>query len=65
MYQTSFGHMNNREKQQGFNWDHGIKPKDTIHIATVAHVKVTNTFDKAFIAKNQERGNPLMTIKPS
>lgn len=45
-------------------WDHGIKPKDALHVATAlsAKVDVFNTFDQALIGKSHKVGNPSLLI---
>ena len=40
-------------------WDHGIHPRDSVHVASAIAAKITvlNTFDKKLI------GNPAITIE--
>ncbi len=46
-------------------WDHGIDPKDALHVATAisAKVDVFNTFDKPLIGKSLEIGDPKLLIE--
>jgi predicted nucleic acid-binding protein len=46
-------------------WDHGIKPKDAIHVASAlnAKVMVLETFDGPLIAKSGLVGNPGLLIR--
>lgn len=47
-------------------WDHGIRPKDAIHVASAlaAKANVLNTFDNRLINKNGKIGNPTLIIEP-
>ena len=47
-------------------WDHGISPKDAIHVASAraAGATVLNTFDKELIAKGGRIGDRTLTIEP-
>ena len=53
------------EESREFVWDHGIKPKDALHVATAlsAKVDVFNTFDQALIGKSRKVGNPSLLIE--
>ncbi len=44
------------ERGQDLVWDHGIKPKDALHVATAIDVGVSlfNTFDEELIKKGNE-----------
>lgn len=46
-------------------WDHGIEPKDALHVATAlsAKVDVFNTFDRPLIGKNLTIGDPKLLIE--
>ena len=46
-------------------WDHGIRPKDAIHVATALDTQVESlhTFDKKLIAKNRRIGEPPLVIE--
>jgi predicted nucleic acid-binding protein len=49
-------------------WDHGIRPKDAIHVATAleARLAVMNTFDENLLRKSPLVGSPQLIIaKPS
>lgn len=49
-------------------WDHGIRPKDAIHVATAleARLSLMNTFDGNLLKKSPVPGNPpLLIVKPS
>lgn len=45
-------------------WDHGIRPKDAIHVATAldAAVDQLDTFDEKLIGKSETVGNPPLEI---
>ena len=47
-------------------WDHGISPKDAIHVASAraAGATVLNTFDRGLIAKSGLIGDRTLTIEP-
>lgn len=55
------------ETAQDVVWDHGIKPKDAIHVATALDAKVTvlETFDLGLIAKSGILGLDIRTPQPS
>ncbi len=46
-------------------WDHGIHPRDSVHVASAIAAKITvlNTFDKKLIGKSGLIGNPAITIE--
>lgn len=48
-------------------WDHGIAPKDAVHVASAiaAKAEVLNTFDRALIAKSTQTGDTLVIEEPS
>lgn len=54
------------EAAQDLVWDHGIKPKDAIHVATAldAKVPILETFDEGLLAKSGVVGkNPPLIIR--
>ena len=53
------------EDAQWLVWDHGIKPKDAIHVATAIFLGVDalETFDADLIKKSERVGNPLLKIR--
>lgn len=53
------------ELARELTWDHGIKPKDAVHVATalVNKVPVLNTFDGGLLAKNGKVGDPPLKIE--
>jgi predicted nucleic acid-binding protein len=53
------------EQARDVFWDHGIKPKDAIHVATalVLKIPVLNTFDRNLLSANGRVGNPLLRIE--
>ena len=56
------------EAARGMVWDHGIAPKDAIHVATALETKVDSlhTFDGGLIGKTGLVGTPALVIaKPS
>lgn len=56
------------EAARGMVWDHGIAPKDALHVATALEAKVDSlhTFDAGLIRKNGLVGVPSLIIcKPS
>lgn len=46
-------------------WDHGIAPRDSVHVASALAAKavVLNTFDNPLIAKSGLIGNPPLVIE--
>lgn len=46
-------------------WDHGIHPKDAIHVASALATNATilNTFDNALISKSEHIGDPPLVIE--
>ena len=55
------------ELAQDVVWDHGIKPKDAVHVATALEAKVLalETFDAELIKKSGVRGLVVREPKPS
>ena len=53
------------ELAQDLVWDHGVRPKDAIHVATAleARVPVIETFDQLLIAKTGLIGDPSLIIR--
>ncbi len=53
------------EDGRDFVWDHGIEPKDALHVASAlaAKVEVLNTFDQPLIGKSLKVGNPRLLIE--
>lgn len=53
------------ESAQDLVWDHDIKPKDAIHVATALHLGVDalETFDGGLIGKSGTVGDPLLLIR--
>lgn len=53
------------EAAQVLVWDHGIRPKDAIHVATAIHLSVDafETFDRDLIKKSGAVGDPLMKVR--
>jgi len=45
-------------------WDHGVKPKDALHVATAldAGLQLLNTFDRDLIKKSGKIGTPALVI---
>jgi len=54
------------ELAQDLVWDHGINPKDAVHVAAAIRAKVPylDTFDSGLIAKSGLIGNPPLRIGP-
>jgi predicted nucleic acid-binding protein len=52
------------ELAQDVVWDHGIAPKDAVHVATAmnAEVEQLDTFDGPLIAKSGMLGDPALRI---
>lgn len=52
------------EAARGYVWDHGVKPKDALHVATAIDAGLTllNTFDRPLIGKSGKIGNPPLVI---
>ena len=47
-------------------WDHNVKPKDAVHVATALpapEVSMFNTFDGPLIGKSGLIGSPPLTIE--
>jgi predicted nucleic acid-binding protein len=55
------------ESAQDVVWDHGIRPKDAIHVATAldAKVLVLETFDAGLISKSGTVGLTIRTPQPT
>lgn len=53
------------EAAQDVVWNHNIKPKDAIHVATAldAKIAILETFDENLLAKSGTVGNPVLTIR--
>jgi predicted nucleic acid-binding protein len=53
------------ESAQELVWDHGIKPKDAVHVATAINAKVDalETFDEGLIGKSMKAGTPPLLIR--
>jgi predicted nucleic acid-binding protein len=69
-FRKSFIRMRNvtrktSELAQDMVWDHGVRPKDAIHIATAIEAKVAiiETFDDPFIGKSGLVGCPTLIIR--
>jgi len=52
------------ERARRLVWDHGIKPKDAIHVATAIHAKIPllETFDDDLEKFSGKLGNPPLRI---
>ena len=53
------------ERSQDLVWDHGIRPKDALHVASAISTGLTlfNTFDNELIGKSRAEGLPDLTIE--
>jgi len=53
------------EDAQDLVWDHSIKPKDALHVATALHLRVDalETFDERLLSKSGTVGSPLLLIR--
>ncbi len=53
------------ERSQDLVWDHGIKPKDALHVASAisAGLKLFNTFDIDLISKSGTIGGSVLVIE--
>lgn len=53
------------EAAQDVVWNHGVRPKDAIHVATAidAQLGCMETFDEALIARSGGIGNPALIIR--
>lgn len=53
------------EASQTLVWDHDIRPKDAIHVATAIHLQipVVETFDRGLISKTGMIGQPPLVIR--
>jgi predicted nucleic acid-binding protein len=56
---------NTSELAQDVVWDHGIRPKDAIHVATAIEAKIgiIETFDESFIGKSGMIGGQMIVIR--
>jgi predicted nucleic acid-binding protein len=54
------------ELARGMVWDHGISPKDAIHVATALDAKLSlfNTFDQDICKHSGRLGSPILIIEP-
>lgn len=53
------------ELARSYVWDHGVKPKDALHVATAIDAKLTllNTFDKPLSKRSGKIGTPPLIIE--
>ena len=53
------------ESAQELVWDHGVRPKDAIHVATAleAQVQALETFDDGLLKKSETIGVPPLLIR--
>lgn len=53
------------ESAQDLVWNHSIRPKDAIHVATALEAAATalETFDEGLIGKSRQVGTPPMLIR--
>lgn len=53
------------EEARKLVWNHGIDPRDSVHVATAIKWKVPllNTYDGALLKKDRKIGNPPLIIK--
>jgi len=53
------------ELAQELVWEHSVRPKDAIHVATAieARVPIIETFDQSFISKTGLIGDPPLVIR--
>lgn len=53
------------ENAQDLVWNHSIRPKDAIHVATALDAKVValETFDERLLTKSDSVGNPRLVIR--
>jgi predicted nucleic acid-binding protein len=53
------------ESAQDLVWDHSIRPKDAVHVATALEAKITllETFDEQLLRKSGTVGNPSLIIR--
>ena len=52
------------ERARNLIWEHNIKPKDAIHVATALKLKISimDTFDGGLIKLSKKHGRPLLKI---
>ena len=53
------------ESARDLVWDHGVAPKDSVHVASALATKVDvlNTFDEPLIGKSGQIGSPPLSIE--
>lgn len=53
------------EAARKYVWEHGVSPKDAIHIATAIEAEIDDlhTFDRDFIKQSGKHGSPLLQIR--
>jgi predicted nucleic acid-binding protein len=53
------------ERARAMVWDHGVAPKDAVHVATAldASLVLLNTFDQDLCRHNGRIGSPSLTIE--
>ena len=53
------------EMARGYVWDHGVEPKDALHVATAidASLELLNTFERPLQKKSGLLGNPRLVIE--
>jgi predicted nucleic acid-binding protein len=53
------------EMARGYVWDHGVEPKDALHVATAidASLELLNTFERPLRKKSGLLGNPRLVIE--
>jgi predicted nucleic acid-binding protein len=55
------------ESAQEYYWDHGVRPKDAVHVASAVYAGAPafETYDSALIALSGKLGgDPLLTVRP-
>lgn len=52
------------ESARSYVWEHGVLPKDALHVATAidAGLTIFHTFDRDLIKKSETMGSPLLKI---
>lgn len=53
------------ENARNYVWEHGVAPKDAIHLATAieANLDDLHTFDRGFMKQSGKHGTPLLRIR--
>lgn len=53
------------EMAREYVWDHGVRPKDALHVATAidANLELLNTFDRKLLTKSGLLGNNRLVIE--